>query len=287
MSRNVRVAVLMGLLIPAGIVCWPAEVQARPHGRVVVGVGFYHGPGFYRPYFPYYAPFYSPFWGFYGASPYFYGPYPYYGYPYRYDTASSVRLQVKPREAQVYVDGYFVGTVDDFDGWSQRLRLVPGVHEVQLYLDGYETITEKMLFRPDTGYKIQREMRPLAPGDAQPQPPKPAPEAAPPRDRRGAPPARYPEAGVQQQPPVAVVGSEPSAEGFGRLAVRVQPADAEILIDGERWDAPASHAPITVQLATGTHHLEIRKDGFIPYSTDIVIRQDDETRVNVSLPDRK
>jgi hypothetical protein len=281
-SRSIRQPVLLGLAVAAAVICWPTQAQAHPHGRFAVGVGV----GFY---YPYHYGFYSPFWGFYGGYPYPYGPYPYpyYGYPYPYDTASSVRVQVKPREARVYVDGYFVGSVDDFDGWSQRLRLVPGEHEVQIYLDGYKTITEKTLFRPDTGYNIEREMQRLAPGDAPPEPPKPAPEAAPSRGRRSGPPSRYPEAGVQQQPPAPDTEREPSAEGFGQLAVRVQPADAEILIDGERWDAPASDAPMAVQLATGPHHLEVRKDGFMPYSTDIVIRQDDVTRVNVSLPERR
>ena len=38
----------------------------------------------------------------------------------RYD--GSLRLKVKPREASVYVDGYFAGRVDDFDGMFQRLQ---------------------------------------------------------------------------------------------------------------------------------------------------------------------
>jgi hypothetical protein len=291
-SRRLRLPILIGLLVAAVAALWPADVQARPHGRIVVGAGYFYPPYYYRPFYG--AAFYSPFWGFYGGFPYWYGPYPYYAYPYRYDTASSVRVQVKPREAQVYVDGYFVGTVDDFDGWSQRLRLAPGEHEVQIYLDGYRPITEKNLFRPDTGYKIEHEMQRLAPGDAQPAPPTPTtPE--PRRDAAPAPrepgmqqgPPRYPQAGAPRQSTAPADETEAGVEGFGQLAVRVQPADAEILIDGERWDSPASDEPITVQLATGPHHLEIRKDGFMPYSTDVVIRQDDVTRLNVSLPERK
>ena len=37
-----------------------------------------------------------------------------------------VRLQVRPRGAAVYVDGYYAGVVDDFDGVFQRLTLVVG-----------------------------------------------------------------------------------------------------------------------------------------------------------------
>ena len=71
-------------------------------------------------------------YGFY--DPYFYGPYgyPYYGQGYYYDLGS-VRLQVKPEDTEVYVDGYYVGVVDEYDGVFQRLRLPSSEHEIELY----------------------------------------------------------------------------------------------------------------------------------------------------------
>ena len=62
-------------------------------------------------------------------------PYPGFGYPpgvYN-DPAVAIRLQVTPRDASVYVDGYAAGVVDDYDGVFQRLRLVPGPHEIVIY----------------------------------------------------------------------------------------------------------------------------------------------------------
>ena len=49
-------------------------------------------------------------------------------YPaYRYAAPESdLRINVKPREASVYVDGYFAGRVEDFDGAFQRLHATPG-----------------------------------------------------------------------------------------------------------------------------------------------------------------
>ena len=38
-----------------------------------------------------------------------------------YRGVGSIRLKVKPTDAQVYVDGYFMGVVDSFDGSFQRL----------------------------------------------------------------------------------------------------------------------------------------------------------------------
>jgi hypothetical protein len=49
-----------------------------------------------------------------------------------------IRLQVRPRFAEVYVDGYYAGLVDNFDGVFQRLTLEVGPHEIEIGAPGYE-----------------------------------------------------------------------------------------------------------------------------------------------------
>ena len=53
---------------------------------------------------------------------------------------SALRLKIKPSNAEVFVDGYFVGVVNDFDGMFQRLRIEPGPHRVEVRAPGYETL---------------------------------------------------------------------------------------------------------------------------------------------------
>jgi hypothetical protein len=62
-----------------------------------------------------------------------------YQYPYGYPTGE-VRLQVRPRNAEVYVDGYYAGRVDDFDGYFQGLRIEEGPHTIEIVAPGYETL---------------------------------------------------------------------------------------------------------------------------------------------------
>ena len=50
-----------------------------------------------------------------------------YGYP-----TGELRIQVRPRDAQVFIDGSYAGTVDDFDGTFQSLRLEEGEYQVEL-----------------------------------------------------------------------------------------------------------------------------------------------------------
>ena len=71
-----------------------------------------------------------------------------------------------PKQAEVYVDGYLTGNVDDFDGIFQRLHMPLGEHEITIYAQGYRSITQRMLFRPFESYTIKDTMQPLAAGDA-------------------------------------------------------------------------------------------------------------------------
>jgi len=58
-----------------------------------------------------------------------------YGYP-----TGELRIQVRPRDAQVFIDGSYAGTVDDFDGTFQSLRLEGGEYKVEIVLPGYEPL---------------------------------------------------------------------------------------------------------------------------------------------------
>lgn len=54
-----------------------------------------------------------------------------------YVVYGDLRLKVSPRHASVYVDGYYAGVVDDFDGFFQRLTLEVGPHEIEVEAPGY------------------------------------------------------------------------------------------------------------------------------------------------------
>ena len=101
------------------------------------GLGFFYGyPGYYSGYYGHGLGY--PWYG-YGAYGYGYGGYGYgYGYPGGYVNAAPswaygrVHIEGAPREAEVFVDGYYAGIVDDFDGVRQYLTLEPGVHQIDI-----------------------------------------------------------------------------------------------------------------------------------------------------------
>jgi hypothetical protein len=117
----------------------------------------------------YYAPFfYDPFWGRY---PY---PYPYGVYPYGVRRQADVRVEVTPKQAEVYVDGFYAGLADDFDGVFKRLHTTPGGHAITLHLEGYRTVTENIYASPDSTFKLRDTMEKLGAGETSDPPPLPS-----------------------------------------------------------------------------------------------------------------
>jgi hypothetical protein len=252
------------------------------------GFGFTVGFGFGGPWYPYY-PWYGSFGYGYPYGPYPYAAYPYYGYGYGYPMdvlTASLRLEVKPRDAEVYVDGYRAGTVDNFDGVFQRLRLRPGEHSVVLYLDGFRKVEQQLYVGHGADQSVKLEMEKL--GADEQTGPRPVPPPPPTADERAEQQAREPRPedprrGRGGPPPDITVEQEPGPRSFGVLALNVQPVDAEILIDGAPWTIPAGDARLNVQLPAGRHRVEIRKAGFATYTEEVAVQAGRRLALNVSL----
>ena len=82
---------------------------------------------------------------------------------------------------------------------------------------------------------------------------------------------------------VVLSASVAAAQEFGTLSIRARPAGAEILIDGEHWTGSGETGPLQVQLAPGSHRIEVRAPGRQTYVSDVTIRAGETTPLNVSL----
>lgn len=54
-----------------------------------------------------------------------------------YSRSAWIKTDVEPDEARVYVDGRYVGTADDYDGFPRKLRVSAGTHRLTFRLRGY------------------------------------------------------------------------------------------------------------------------------------------------------
>lgn len=265
----------------------PGQGYGRPGypGRGVYSYGYYRPSYLYSPWgwYPWYP------WGFYGyyggfsAGYGWYGPYSPYGY-YAYN-GSSLKLEVQPKDAEVFIDGHLAGKVDDFDGFFQRLTVDAGGHDVTIYKPGFRTVTQNIYLQPGSTFKLKYVMEPLGAGEAAEPPPAPRPDPKPePEEHQRwlAPPRQAPPVGEPQQQPPPAPRIEAESR-YGQFAIRVQPEGAQVFIDGEAWQGPRGIDRLVVHLPAGTHRLEVRKDGYEPFVAEFEIKPGETTALNVSL----
>jgi hypothetical protein len=171
---------------------------------------------------------------------------------------ASVRLEVSPKEAQVYVDRFYAGVVDDFDGIFQRLTLRPGPHLIEVRKDGYRTLAIEVNLYPGQSVTYRRTMEPATGLEI---------AVAPGFDEGAVPPV--------------------SAEAYvppGDVRLDVTPKDAAVYADGyyagivDDFNG-AQH----LVLAPGRHHLSIRLDGYQGTEVDVMVETGGTTTYRASL----
>ena len=125
--------------------------RAYPYGYGAFGLGYFY----YDPY-AWYPGSYSAYS--YGAGGYGYpGYYP--GRSYSDFDTGYLRLRVSPRHAQVFVDGYFAGEVDDYDGIVQAMKLESGPYHIEIVAPGYETLEFDIRITPGQKINYRGELR--------------------------------------------------------------------------------------------------------------------------------
>ena len=202
------------------------------------------------------------------VAPYPYGyryPYPgvtlgfWYDYPYPYgypvppgyvfaapETASgSVRLDVSPKDAAVYVDGYYAGIVDDFKGVFRHLTLTAGPHSIEIRKPGFETLVVDVYVQPRQTITYRETMQPTQPGSSSAQA----------------------ESGAVTAP----LSSDVLLGAPGDLRLDVKPKDAQVYVDGYYVGIvdDFSGRYQRLNLAPGPHHVELRATGYELLAFDV------------------
>jgi hypothetical protein len=130
-----------------------SPIRYAPWGLIYGSVGYSN--------FGFYGALGSPYPAVYGAPAYGYGygggysPWVVSGYDF-----GGVRLKIRPRDAQVFVDGNYAGLVDDFDGSFQSLRLQQGGHKIEIHMPGFEDLELDVHVQPGKTITLDQDLRP-------------------------------------------------------------------------------------------------------------------------------
>ena len=89
-------------------------------------------------------------------------PYPTYGYPSVAPGVGygGVSFGLNPGDADVYVDGQYIGNARDFNGVSQPLTLSAGMHRIELQAPGYDPLIFDVNVMPGMVTPYQGGMQP-------------------------------------------------------------------------------------------------------------------------------
>ena len=267
----------------------PTPAQQR-HPRAGTGTGpwpySYSHHGSHGGYYPYDSADYSVYYAGYGYYPYVYFGYPayyysgYYGYdphyyaaPYGYRDVGSLRVIVEPVKTRVYVDGYYAGIADDFDGMFQRLHLSPGRHDITLKLEGYRTRRFRVYVPVEQTLKLRYDMVRGSGEDPEEVVGEPdlvgRPAGYARLEDEGGETRRYPD------DPRATRGGE------GTLHIDVRPSDASIYVDGAfRGTARELER---LRLRPGRHHIEMVRPGYRTVERDVEVRPGETIEVRADL----
>jgi hypothetical protein len=214
-----------------------------------------------------------------------FGPYPWwprghyrYWYVPVYDVRAVLRLKVTPDDAAVYVDGFYAGVVDDFDGVFQGLPLTPGAHRVRIYRPGYRSERQNIYLGVGSTFTVRAALEPIAPGQCSELPP--AAERVPPPPRPGSfrvPVVRWPSGTA-----AASRDGRAAQAPTGWLDVRVRPSGAAVTIDDEHW-LTSDPERVVADLPAGTHRLTVVAPGYVSVHFEVEIVDGDHQAITVSL----
>jgi len=270
-------------------------------GTAYAGFGFGWGCGY--PWYGHYARYYG--------YPYYWWYPSYVGYTAYYDPMVDVRIEVKPKDASVFVDGYYAGQVDSFDGWYQHLTVSPGRHTITVRHPGYTpySVTIQGVYGQNIHIKHQ-----LVPGeDKLPDDSRMQLERKGSGYGRTVPPEQYPERTPSYQAPQTAPRPEPkpdrdpgyqvppatprpestqprrpqATQGQGLLRMTINQPDTSVYIDGNFWGVIRTTGAVDIGLAVGTHRIEAVKPGFQTYRQDVKIDEGRDAALEIVLvPDR-
>lgn len=199
------------------------------------------------------------------------------GHEYGRRNRGWVRINLEPREsrneAQVLVDGAHAGVVADFDGFSQRLALSPGAHEIQITLAGHRSFRRQIFVSRSRTYKLRHRLEPLSA-------------------------AELPEAGAKDRPLARTQRTEPSSSRtassagltseYGAVRIQAMPGydHARVYVDGAHAGSVDDFDGLfqCLSLSAGGHDIEITVDGSPIFRRRILVRPRRTYKIRVASP---
>ena len=177
---------------------------------------------------------------------------------YRGQGMGALDLDVSPAKTQVFVDGEYVGIVDQYDGFPAYLWLEEGTYDIAFYHEGYETLIRQYSVGPARTIDVNDDLRP---GVAKHPDELMTPKSTERRDERI---RRNRERERDAERERSRAERSYSSDQVSRLMLDVYPDDAAIYLDGHFLGTGKELAQLSAGLIIepGPHTLEVVRPGY-------------------------
>ncbi|MFO7303988.1 MAG: PEGA domain-containing protein [Gammaproteobacteria bacterium] len=211
-------------------------------------------------------------------------------------TATSVSIVTDPAEADISVRGGLLAVPI-----GQRVLLRPGEYQVRAEHPGYRPAELDIVVTKDGNHRFELRLEKL-PGRLQIQTPEPA-RVRVDGEEMGEAPGEFELQPGSHRIEIVAARYQPFAtdveiEGAGKLqtltpqlvpnwapvTVTSEPAGAQVIVAGE----PRGTTPLTTEIVAGSHPLELRLDGFKPWTSDVQVKPGEPLNIGpikLGLPD--
>jgi diacylglycerol kinase family enzyme len=200
-------------------------------------------------------------------------------------------INSEPANARIYLDGDKIGTTPN------TLRyIVPGTHEVEVRMDGYEIWRESIEIEADIGKALTATLRPKTGTVSIKSEPTNAKIYLDGKEVGNTPVTLKPVRGIHEVE-IRMDGYEIWRENVdiqadkektltaalqlktGTILIESEPANAKIYLDGK----DAGKTPVTLRPVCGIHTVEIRTDGYEVWRQSVEVEADEEKSLTAAL----
>lgn len=183
-----------------------------------------------------------------------------------------VVLRVTPDDADVLLNGRFIGAAYEYASPAAALRLASRANELTLRKKGFVEQVLDLGDYPSRRITVKTELKPAAPGS-------PAATAA----ADGSDPAY--QATSEPLPPLPEERPAPAAERFlTGIELALSPEETALYIDGRFWGlAPAQGKALFLRLPPGKYAFAAFKPGYAPFSKEISIPKQEKFTLAIDL----
>jgi hypothetical protein len=183
-----------------------------------------------------------------------------------------VVMHVTPDDADVLLNGRFIGAAYEYAASGLALRLASRENELVFRKKGFHEKTVNLRSYSSSRITLRFEL---------------APESAP---AAGAPPvadaaeASAYEAQSEPLKPQPADLPQPAERFLTQVALTVAPEEASVYIDGRFWGlAPAAGQAIFLRLPPGKYAIAVFKPGYAPHSSEIVVPKQEKFDLAINL----